>query len=275
MILSWWGKLLGGTFGFMIAGPAGALLGTLFGHNFDKSVGRLWGFRSQADEAEGLQVAFFNTTFGVMGCLAKVDGRVSEREIAFAQAMMIHLNLTPEQKKTAMQLFREGKQPAFPLDQVLDEFRRLCRFHSNLVYQFVDIQLNMAYADGPPNASERNLLMHICDYLGFPHWQFETLEAVLRGRHSRQGYWQGGSRESGQERSSSKTMTVDEAYAILAVKREASDDEIKMAYRRLLNRYHPDKLAAKGLSTEAMERANEQTRQVKAAYDRLKQARGF
>jgi DnaJ like chaperone protein len=70
-------------------------------------------------------------------------------------------------------------------------------------------------------------------------------------------------------------MTVDEAYAILAVKREASDDEIKMAYRRLLNRYHPDKLAAKGLSTEAMERANEQTRQVKAAYDRLKQARGF
>ena len=36
--MSWWGKLVGGAFGFMLGGPLGAILGAALGHNFDKGL---------------------------------------------------------------------------------------------------------------------------------------------------------------------------------------------------------------------------------------------
>ena len=33
--MSWWGKLFGGTVGFMLGGPLGALLGAALGHQLD------------------------------------------------------------------------------------------------------------------------------------------------------------------------------------------------------------------------------------------------
>ena len=50
--MSWWGKALGGAFGFMIGGPLGALMGIAFGHSFDRGLGKMdgaeWGRRSGA-----------------------------------------------------------------------------------------------------------------------------------------------------------------------------------------------------------------------------------
>ena len=37
--MSWWGKVLGGTIGFMLGGPLGAMMGASFGHNFDRGAG--------------------------------------------------------------------------------------------------------------------------------------------------------------------------------------------------------------------------------------------
>ena len=39
--MSWWGKALGGAFGFMIGGPLGALMGIAFGHSFDRGIHRI------------------------------------------------------------------------------------------------------------------------------------------------------------------------------------------------------------------------------------------
>ena len=36
--MSWWGKLVGGAFGFMVGGPLGALIGAAIGHNFDSGM---------------------------------------------------------------------------------------------------------------------------------------------------------------------------------------------------------------------------------------------
>ena len=62
---------------------------------------------------------------------------------------------------------------------------------------------------------------------------------------------------------------------MLGVSPDASDDDVKRAYRRLMNRHHPDKLVAKGLPEEMMRAATEKTREIKAAYDRVKEARGL
>ena len=73
--MAWWGKALGGAFGFMIGGPLGALMGIAFGHSFDRGMGGLDTGEVGADQ-ERTQAAFFTATFSVMGYIAKADGKV-------------------------------------------------------------------------------------------------------------------------------------------------------------------------------------------------------
>ncbi|MDV7399258.1 DnaJ domain-containing protein, partial [Arthrospira platensis SPKY1] len=65
------------------------------------------------------------------------------------------------------------------------------------------------------------------------------------------------------------------AYSVLGLKRDASPDEIKLAYRRLIRKHHPDKRVASGASPTELARATEKTRELTAAYERIREARGF
>ncbi|MBF2761056.1 MAG: DnaJ domain-containing protein [Ectothiorhodospiraceae bacterium AqS1] len=69
----------------------------------------------------------------------------------------------------------------------------------------------------------------------------------------------------------SEDLSTAEAYALLELKKGCSPEELKRAYRRMMNRYHPDKLASKGLPEEMMRIATEKTRKIKAAYEHLRQ----
>ena len=161
--MSWWGKLLGGTFGFMMGGPLGALLGAALGHNFDKGLGQLgdggWGGDEPAHQRT--QLAFFTATFAVLGRLAKADGRVSRDEIDFVEAVMSQMQFDSEQRRLAKELFTQGKAPEFDLDGVVLQFRRECHRRHTLMQLFLEIQLQAAYADGTLHPAERELLLHI------------------------------------------------------------------------------------------------------------------
>ncbi|NNG14422.1 MAG: co-chaperone DjlA, partial [Gammaproteobacteria bacterium] len=82
--MSWWGKVIGGAFGFMLGGPLGALMGAALGHNFDKGMGRLSDADFRPGARERVQGAFFTATFSVMGYIAKADGKVTHDEIEIA-----------------------------------------------------------------------------------------------------------------------------------------------------------------------------------------------
>ena len=147
--MGWWGKLVGGAFGFMLGGPLGALLGGVLGHNFDRGLGRLGqDERFRPGDRERVQTAFFTATFSVMGHLAKADGRISPQEIALAEAVMAQMDLDGERRRAAIRLFEQGKARDFPLGDVLDQFRRECHGRSTLIGMFIEIQLQAAYADG-------------------------------------------------------------------------------------------------------------------------------
>ncbi|HHX81400.1 MAG TPA: co-chaperone DjlA, partial [Pseudomonadaceae bacterium] len=106
--MSWWGKLIGGTFGFMLGGPLGALLGASLGHNFDRGLGGLTSLGDGVD-VERVQSAFFTAVFSMMGHLAKADGVLSRDEIALAESVMHQMRLDARQKEVAVSLFRQGK----------------------------------------------------------------------------------------------------------------------------------------------------------------------
>ena len=56
---------------------------------------------------------------------------------------------------------------------------------------------------------------------------------------------------------------IDDPYKVLGVSRDASDDEIKQAYRRLAKQYHPDRNPG---DTEAAKKMQ----QINAAYEQIK-----
>jgi len=259
--MAWWGKALGGAFGFMIGGPLGALMGIAFGHNFDRGMGSLGG-GSQADQ-ERIQAAFFTATFSVMGYIAKADGQVTADEIKLAEAVMDRLGLDPEMRKSARTLFNEGKSRNFPFDEVLLQFRKESHRRGTLMQMFLEIQLQAAYADGVMHPAERAVLEDICGHLGIHLSQLDRLEEMLHAGFGRAGY---------QSTAAAKT-TLKDAYAILGIDASASDAEVKKTYRRLMSQHHPDKLVAKGLPEEMIQDATEKTQQIRSAYDQVRKSR--
>ncbi len=269
--MSWWGKLVGGAFGFMVGGPLGALLGAALGHNLDKGLSGLEEEELAPGDRSRVQTAFFTATFSVMGHVAKADGRVSPDEIALAEALMAEMDLAPDLRQTAKRLFKEGKSEDFPLDEVLEQFRRECRRRQTLIQMFMEIQLQAAYADGRIDPAEERLLLHICSRLGISEFLFRRLEQMIRAER---GFAGAGERRAGPARRPAGA-TLEDAYAILNVSPDASDGEVKKAYRRLLSQHHPDKLVAKGLPEEMMKMAAKKTHEIRQAYEMVKEARGF
>jgi DnaJ like chaperone protein len=254
----------------MLGGPLGAVLGAALGHKFDKGLDGLpdsqpgWGPGDQ----ERVQTAFFTTTFSVMGHLAKADGRVSPDEIRLAEAVMSQMSLSNEMRQTAIRLFNEGKSSDFPLEDVIEQFRRECHRRQTLIQMFMEIQIQAAFADGRMDKQEEALLLRICRMLHISEFTFRLLVQRVSAEAHYAGGGAGGAAQPQQ-------FSLDDAYAILNVSPDASDKEVKRAYRRLISQHHPDKLVSKGLPEEMMKMAAQKTDEIKKAYERIKEARSL
>jgi DnaJ like chaperone protein len=253
----------------MLGGPLGALLGAVLGHNLDKGLRQLPQDETLEPGArERVQTAFFTATFSVKGHVAKADGRVSEDEISMARAVMDQMDLGHQLRQTAIRLFNQGKRADFPLDDVLDQFRRECHRRLTLIQMFVEIQLQAAYADGRMDPAEERLLLHICNRLGIPEGLFRRLEQMMRAERHYAG-------AGGRAAQRPAAPSLQDAYAMLNISADSSDAEVKKAYRRLLSQHHPDKLVAKGLPEEMMKLATQKTHEIRQAYEQIKEVRGF
>ncbi|WP_448553443.1 co-chaperone DjlA [Thalassotalea montiporae] len=264
-----WGKLLGFLFGFMLTKNIfGALLGLWLGHRFDKGVGlNFESFSVNEQDEMTRQAAFFYTSFSVMGHIAKAKGRVTEHEIAFATAYMNKLGLKGELRQQAQEAFREGKVAGFPLKERLQKFKQSCRARNDLMLMFLEIQIQVAFADGSLDPAEREVLHKIAGHLGFSAQDLDRLLEMIIAGESFQRHQQQQSRGGQHSRQTSSKSLLKDAYKVLGVSESASKQEVKKAYKKLMSQHHPDKLVAKGLPAEMMELAKQKTQDIQAAYD--------
>lgn len=274
--MSYTGKIVGFIFGWIFIGPFGALFGAFIGHIWDlrRSIqiqvmrnggfgGRPWNSAAQA----GIQQAFLETTFSVMGHVCKADGRVSEEEIAAARQFMDRLRLDEAQRKAAIDAFNRGKAAEFDLRSAISQLRETSGQRVDLLRIFLEVQMQAAFADGDVTAEERGVLLAIADLLGLSEFEYRRLEALLTG-----GFGHAGS--SGAS-APPRADRLKAAYQVLGVSESASESELKKAYRRLMSQHHPDKLAARGLPEEMRAVAEEKTREITEAYELIKEARGI
>ena len=271
--MSWWGKVLGGIFGYLVNGPVGALLGALLGHALDslgavskKSKKKF--VRKQKLSAYAAQANYFSATFSVMGHVSKVDGHVTADEIRVATQVMDRMGLTKPQREKAISLFNEGKSSSFPIENVLMKLRDSCLSQKSLLRMFMEIQLMAAMADGDLSVIERALLLQISERLGILRMEYQRIEERVRVAMNIAD--NGG---VGEHTHSEKT--IHNAYTFLGIKKSVSDREVKKAYRRLLSQHHPDKLVSKGLPEEMMKLATQKTHEIRQAYEVICAARGI
>lgn len=269
-----WGKLVGGFFGFLLAGPLGLILGIIIGQLFDRGLAQNQNWTFSSVNPSTAQQVFFDSTFLVMGHIAKLDGRVSEAEIQAARAIMNRLGLTETMRQKAINLFNQGKQASFNLEETLKKLVQACHRNKVLLKLFVEIQMQTALAEGHLAADKQKVLQKICQYLGFAPLNFSFFEHLFnfeqafrqQSSQRQQGYYQS---------PHSHTLNLRDAYAILGISEQATSAEIKKAYRKQMSQHHPDKLLAKGLPEEMIKIATEKTQNIKAAYDRICAAKGI
>ena len=270
----WAGKLIGGIIGLLISKGSllGLSLGVLVGHQFDKGFagtgpsGGFGGF-SRVSPARRQKV-FFETVFMAMGHLAKADGRVSEEEIRAARSYMHAMRLGPEDVRAAIALFSRGKDPGFPIDAQIAELAGVCQGQTALVRNFLEVLMGFALSKGNISVVERELLWRMAAGLGVNRVAMAQFEAALRAQFT---FRQGGH----QRPEFTAAEELEQAYKALGIENSASDKQVKTAYRRLMNQHHPDKLVARGLPESMKEAAEEHTREIRRAYETIRDHRGI
>lgn len=245
--------------GFWLDGIRGLLVGA--------AIGFVLGSISEASTRRRLltvQSQFLETTFVVMGALCKADGVVTRDEIRVTEEVFVRLRLTPEQKESARAAFNRGKAPDLNLEAEIDTFVQAAR--GGVLFQlFLQVQLLAVTADGQVHPAERAMLVRVARRLGLSEEDVARLEALLRAAA-------GGAAAAG---GPLPEQQLADAYAALACAPEASESEIKRAYRKLMSENHPDKLAAKGLPDGMRQLAEERAREINVAYDLIRKARQF
>ena len=243
-----WGKVIGAGLGLVSGGPIGGVVGLVLGHSLDSMLPQ---WRRNANLARA-QAVFFRATFRILGSLAKADGRVSEREVAMVEQLMQRLRLDATSRRRAIRCFNDGKAHGFRVADEVNELARETKAHIELRRLALEMALEIAFADGRLKPEGRSFLERMAASFGIPERELSAM-LELRG--------------AGPEAEFTP-------YEILEVETDASMAEIKRAYRRLMAKHHPDKLVSRGLPPEMLALAEERTREIRAAYDQLRQERG-
>jgi DnaJ like chaperone protein len=242
-------------------------LGALLGHQYDVAADESQ--RQASGPGEDPRIVgeqFFRSTFRIMGHIAKADGRVSEREIEAARGVMAELRLAPPQVRAAIEYFTAGKSGSFDLNAEAASLTRACAGRPDLVRIFLEIQVRAALAGNNLEGPARALVGKVATKLGISTIEFAQIEAVLRIRR-------GSFRTAAPVRDNAAQL--EQAYKVLEVSVQASNDEVAKAYRRQLSRHHPDKLKANGLPESMIEHAKERTQQIIEAWELIKERRGI
>ncbi|MCQ2377903.1 MAG: TerB family tellurite resistance protein [Victivallaceae bacterium] len=256
------GGILGGVIGATFAGPWGAAIGAVIGYNVH---GAGKPSQKEIEEAEAMSArahqAVLTHIFRALAKIAKSDGVVSQEEAAMVSELLREFCGDDAALRSQMKAeFDRAKSsgPAFG-----DEVRSLAALLTDEAKNSVlEMFCTLARVDGRVSAVEIALLREaeaILDRHGFVDRFFNA----------------SGSGNSHRPESASDDFPLNECYRILGIAPEASDAEVKKAWRQKTLEFHPDRVMGKGLSESFIEFADVQMKKVNRAYETIRKARGL
>lgn len=272
-----WGKLFGGVAGFAVGGPMGAVVGAALGHAADNGAilqppgtgwSDNWGARIAPDPngaatfvaAKVASVAgrkdqlYALCTVILSAKVAKCDAPVNRAEI---DAFKSRFRAPPESMTEIGRLFDMARQRTDDYEYFARELGHAFQNDKAQLEDLLAALFTIARADArkgePLHPAELRFLTR-------------THQAFGLGR----GAWDRA--ENGRSR---PALGEDDAYTILGVSVEATDDEVRTTWRQLVRTHHPDVLSARNASPKEMEVAAATIARINAAWDVVKRERGL
>ncbi|WP_421708380.1 TerB family tellurite resistance protein [Algihabitans sp.] len=247
--MSIWGKIIGAGAGFAVGGPLGALIGGLAGHAVDVMRTQTAEQASGQPQADGTKSIAFTMGVIVLGAkMAKADGRVTPDEVAAFKEVF---RVPPDEMKNVGRIFNRARKDSSGFEPYARQLGGMFRENPAVLEELLDGLFHIARADGRISAEEVNYLAAVSREFGLSETTWSRI------REANMGPDQG------------------DPYTILGIKHEASDEDVKTAYRQLVRENHPDRLVAQGLPPEFVELANEKLATINQAYEKIRKARGL
>ena len=243
--MSIWGKIIGGTAGFALGGPIGAILGMMVGGSLDRTKKRFSGSNklphSQKQNIFALSVIILSAK------IAKADGQVTKDEIyAFKEKFRISDDEMPEVGK----IFNEAKKSTEGYKEIANQVGLLFVDNKILLEELLNNLFYIAESDGDTSINEIKILKSISDSFGLSENNFQRIfHSRLNNKNS-------------------------DPYKVLGVTRDDDISFIRKKWIILCKEHHPDNLVAKGLPQDFIDHANDELSSINLAYDKIKEQRG-
>ncbi len=242
-------------------------------------------------EQEETKMNYKDTILHLLAEVMKADEKQIKCELDRVKATIRRYYLTEEEQKNALKQFQSILN-----DKKKSYLNKICRI-VNLQFDYAAKSelimelLAVAYADDHFDTTEESIIQEIVKNLNITSQEYKSIYILFMNKYKQGEYkyenyneynknWENenknknsGNSKSNSNRSRSGSISVSEAYDILRVDSNASDAEIKKAYRVLAMMYHPDKFSS--LGDEAVRQATESMKQINQAWDVVKEARGM
>ncbi|MDB4495978.1 TerB family tellurite resistance protein [Flavobacteriaceae bacterium] len=245
-------KWLGAGIGFTFGGPIGAILGFVAATVVDKFTNedfvkeqQKYQKDFQQKRAQTLSGDFEISLLILASVVIKADGKVDERELNFVRSQFVGM-YGKDRANKAFQLFKGMMNKQVSSRQVCIQIRQHMPHSSRL--QLIHFLFGIAKADEYVSDIEVDEIRKIAGYLYVNQYDFESIKAMFY-------------------------KSSDSAYKILEVETSVTDSELKTAYRKMVKKYHPDKLI--GLGDEHLKGAKEKFQRIQEAYEAIKKERGI
>ena len=235
-----YGKWIAGGLGWAFLGPIGGLLGFMVGSAIDSveiETGQAPGATRQGDFVMSLLV--------LVASVMKADGKVLKSELDYVKAYFVK-SFGVGRASEAISMLRDILKQNIPVEQVCQQIHRNLDYSSRL--QLMHFLFGIAQSDGVITEAELNTIDKISYYLGIQSGDYSSIKSMFY-------------------------KSSDSSYKILGLTQDATDDDVKKAYRKMAVKYHPDKVSY--LGEDVQKAAKEKFQKVSEAFETIKKERGF
>ncbi|MFL2982814.1 MAG: TerB family tellurite resistance protein [Candidatus Neomarinimicrobiota bacterium] len=239
-------KLLWGSLGWVVAGPIGAILGYAYGSMSDTATFGESQWRGKTTHRPHTRHGDF--VVSVLVLLAKVmkaDGKLLKSELDYVKNFL-KKQFGLQQTKELMLVFKDILEQDYPLHDVCRQIQRSMDHPSRL--ELIHILYGLSASDGDVHEKEVHIIQKIANYLNINNQDYESIRAIF-------------------------AKDTEAPYRILEVSRSSSNDDIKKAYRKMANKYHPDKVSHLGKKMQNI--AEEKFKAVNEAYQEIKKSKNI